>query len=124
MAVTRNPTASKQRADHIADLISEACEKLVELATDWFELNDKESKLQAQRMLNANEVTLMLSARVAASGLSHIALNLLRTETPMPHPFFEIRVPMQPWTLGLPEVQPDASEKTSTRPGGSKAPRG
>ena len=123
MAATRNPVASKQRADHIADLISEACEKLVDLATEWFALNDEESLLQAQRMMNANEVTLMLSARVADSGLSHVALNLLRTETPMPRPFFEIQVPMQPWTMGLPEMPPDAPTP-STRTFRRKGPRG
>jgi len=119
----RNPTASKQRADNIADLISEACEKLVDLAVEWFELNDKESLLQAQRMLNDHQVTLMLSTRVAASGLSHIALNLLRTETPMPRPFFEIQVPMQPWTLGLPEMPSSASTQASPQPTRPKGPR-
>ena len=123
MALTRNPTASKQRADHIADLVSEACEKLVDLAAEWFAINDKESLVHAQRMMNANEVTLMLSARVAESGLSHIALNLLRTETPMPRPFFEIQVPMQPWALGLPEIPSDASTQGSDRPPRPKAPR-
>ena len=51
-------------------------------------------------MLDANEVTLMLSVHTEASGLAHIALNLLRTEIPMPRPFFEVRVPMLRWTLG------------------------
>ena len=122
MATSRNPIGAKERADDVADLVSQACEKLVELANDWFALNDREAVQHAHRMINAKEVTLMLSARVAESGLSHIALNLLRTETPMPRPFFEIQVPMLPWTLGLPDAplddpsrRPEASKTKSRR---------
>src|SRR5690242_4103605 len=79
-------------------MIAPACEKLVELATEWFELNDQDGLEQARKMLDANEVTLMLSVHLEASGLGHIALNLLRTDTPMPRPFFEVRVPMLRWT--------------------------
>ena len=99
MATTRQPIHAKERADEIADLISAACEKLVELSTEWFELNDQEGLNHARSMLSAGEVKLMLSAHLEKSGLGHISLNLLRTEIPMPRPFFEVRVPMLPWTL-------------------------
>ncbi len=100
MATTRQPIHAKDRADEIADLISAACEKLVQLSNEWFELNDEEGLLHARRLLKAKEVTLMLSTHLEArGGLAHIALNLLRTEFPMPRPFFEVRVPMLPWTL-------------------------
>ena len=95
----RQPSNAKARADEIADMISPACEKLVELASEWFEVNDQQGLDHARRMLDANEVTLMLSVHTEASGLAHIALNLLRTELPMPRPFFEVRVPMLRWTV-------------------------
>jgi len=117
VARIQRPVEAKERADEIADLISEVCEKLVDLSTEWFELNDKEGLRHAQRMLDAQEVTLMISARVER-GLAHVALNLLRTETPMPRPYFEVQVPMSPWTLGVPGVLFD--EPTSARPKGAK----
>lgn len=104
MATTRQPIQAKERADEIADLISAACEKLIQLSSEWFDLNDEEGLLHARRMLNAKEVSLMLSAHLEASGMAHIALNLLRTEFPMPRPFFEVRVPMLPWTLNSPDA--------------------
>ena len=55
--------------------------------------------IMPRRMLDDDEVTLMLSVHIEASGLAHIALNLLRTEFPMPRPFFEVRVPMLRWTV-------------------------
>ena len=96
-----NPSRTKQRADEIAELISEAGEKLVELSIQWFELNDEQGLSHARRMLNSHEVTLMLSAHLEA-GIGHISLNLLRTGIPMPRPFFEIKTPMLPWTLDSP----------------------
>ena len=95
---THQPSRAKQRADEIADLISSAGEKLVELSIQWFELNDEQGLTHARRMLNAKEVTLMLSAHLEA-GMGHISLNLLRTDVPMPRPFFEIKTPMLSWTL-------------------------
>ena len=95
----RQPSNAKARADEIADMVSPACEKLVELASEWFEVNDQQGLDHARRMLDADEVTLMLSVHMEASGLAHIALNLLRTEIPMPRPFFEVRVPMLRWTV-------------------------
>jgi hypothetical protein len=111
VATARQPIRAKERADEIADLISAACEKLVELSNEWFELNDEEGLLHARRMLNAKEVTLMLSTHLEASGLGHIALNLLRTDFPMPRPFFEVRVPMLPWTLNSANVAIDAATR-------------
>ena len=112
MATTRQPIHAKDRADEIADLISAACEKLVQLSNEWFELNDEEGLLHARRLLKAEEVTLMLSAHLEArGGLAHIALNLLRTEVPMPRPFFEVRVPMLPWTLNSAHVPIDAATR-------------
>jgi hypothetical protein len=99
--VARQPSRTKQRADEIAELISEAGEKLVELSIQWFELNDEQGLSHARRMLNSQEVTLMLSAHLQA-GIGHISLNLLRTGIPMPRPFFEIKTPMLPWTLDSP----------------------
>ena len=99
MKKIRQPDLARQRADHIGDMIAPACEKLVELATEWFELNDQDGLEQAREMLDANEVTLLLSVHLEASGLGHIALNLLRTDTPMPRPFFEVRTPMLRWTV-------------------------
>lgn len=117
MATTRQPIHAKDRADEIADLISAACEKLVQLSNEWFELNDEEGLLHARRLLKAKEVTLMLSAHLEASGgLAHIALNLLRTEFPMPRPFFEVRVPMLPWTLNSADVPIDAATRGSDNP--------
>ena len=98
---THQPSRAKQRADEIADLITTAGEKLVELSIQWFELNDEQGLSHARRMLNSNEVTLMLSAHLEA-GIGHISLNLLRTGIPMPRPFFEIKTPMLPWTLDSP----------------------
>ena len=106
----RQPSNIKARADEIGDMISPACEKLVELATEWFELNDQRALNHARRMLGANDVTLMLSVHMEASGLAHIALNLLRTEIPMPRSFFEVRVPMLRWTLG--SIDQTAPSKT------------
>lgn len=121
MARTQQPIEAKERADQIAGLITEACEKLVDLSTEWFALNDNEGLIHAHRMLRAREVTLMLSARVEQSGLAHIGLNLLRTETPMPRPFFEIQVPMMEWTLNAPGVlfddQPHAPRAASRQKG-------
>jgi hypothetical protein len=99
MAKIRQPARAKERADEIADLISAAGEKLVALSNEWFELNDEEGLRHARQMLDAKEVSLMLSVHLEPSGLGHIALNLLRTETPMPRPYFEVRVPMLPWSL-------------------------
>jgi len=117
VARIQRPAEAKERADEIADLVSEVCEKLIELSNEWFELNDKEGSRHAQRMLDAQEVTLMLSARVE-KGLAHIALNLLRTEIPMPRPYFEVQVPMSPWTLGVPGVMFD--EPIPGRPKGAR----
>ena len=100
--MARKPSRSQQRSDEIAELISEAGEKLVGLAINWFELNDKQGLSHARRLLDSNEVTLMLSAHVGEDGMGHISLNLLRTSVPMPHPFFEIKTPMLPWTLDSP----------------------
>jgi len=118
VARKQQPIEAKERADEIAGLISEACEKLVDLSTEWFALNDKEGLVHAHRMLRAREVTLMLSAHVEQSGLAHIGLNLLRTETPMPRPFFEIQVPMLEWTLNAPGVlfdDPAQAAKASSK---------
>jgi hypothetical protein len=109
VATIRQPIHAKERADEIADLISAACEKLVKLSNEWNELNDEEGLSHARRMLNLNEVTLMLSAHLDASGLAHIALNLLRRESPMPRPYFEVRAPMLPWTLNSADVPVDAA---------------
>jgi len=105
----RQPSRTKERADEIADLISAAGEKLVELSIQWFELNDERGLSHARQMLNAKEVTLMVSAHLEA-GMAHISLNLLRTEIPMPRPFFEIQAPMLPWTLDSPSI-PFGAEK-------------
>ena len=105
----RQPSRTKERADEIADLISAAGEKLVELSIQWFELNDERGLSHARRMLAAKEVTLMVSAHLEG-GMAHISLNLLRTEIPMPHPFFEIQAPMLPWTLDSPSI-PFGAEK-------------
>ncbi len=99
MTKIRQPDRVKDRSDDIADHVAAAGEKLVELATEWFELNDPEALDQARGMLNANEVTLMLSVHSAPSGLAHVALNLLRTDSPMPKPLFEVRVPMLRWAM-------------------------
>jgi hypothetical protein len=99
MAKIRQPARAKERADEIADLVSAAGEKLVALSNEWFELNDEQGLRHARQMLDAKEVSLMLSVHLEPSGLGHIAINLLRTETPMPRPFFEVRVPMLPWSL-------------------------
>jgi hypothetical protein len=120
VARMQQPIEAKERADEIADLITEACEKLVDLSTEWFALNDKEGLIHAHRMLRSREVTLMLSARVEQSGLAHIGLNLLRTETPMPRPFFEIQVPMMEWTLNAPGVLFDDPAHAPKLPGKEK----
>jgi hypothetical protein len=106
---THQPSRAKQRADEIADLITTAGEKLVELSIQWFELNDEQGLTHARRMLNSKEVTLMLSAHLEA-GMGHISLNLLRTDIPMPRPFFEIKTPMLAWTLDSPGI-PFGAEK-------------
>ena len=111
MATARQPVRAKERADEIADLISAACEKLVELSNEWFELNDEQGLLHARQMLNGKEVTLMLSTHLEASGLGHISLNLLRTDFPMPRPYFEVRVPMLPWTLNSANLPIDAATR-------------
>ena len=108
----RQPSRTKERADEIADLISAAGEKLVELSIQWFELNDERGLSHARRMLAAKEVTLMVSAHLEA-GMAHISLNLLRTEIPMPRPFFEIQAPMLPWTLNSPNI-PFGAEKLNS----------
>jgi len=100
----RQPMRAKERADEIADLISAAGEKMVELSLEWFELNDERGLAHARRMLDAREVKLMLSAHLEESGAARIALNLLRTDIPMPRPFFEVQAPMLPWTLNSPDV--------------------
>ena len=107
MASVRHPVGAKQRTDEIADLISAACEKLIDLSNEWFELNDKHALRHARQMLARNEVTLMLSTHLEASGLAHISLNLLRTAVPMPRPYFEVRVPMLPWKLEGEEANDD-----------------
>ena len=108
----RQPSRTKERADEIADLISAAGEKLVELSIQWFELNDERGLSHARRMLDAKEVTLMVSAHVEG-GMAHISLNLLRTEIPMPHPFFEIQAPMLPWTFDSNNIPFGAEKVTS-----------
>ena len=119
----RQPSRTKERADEIADLISAAGEKLVELSIQWFELNDERGLSHARRMLDAKEVTLMVSTHLAG-GMAHISLNLLRTEIPMPRPFFEIQAPMLPWTLdsnnipfGAEKVKSDSSIWPESRNG-------
>lgn len=102
MATVRHPGGAKERADEIGDLISAACEKLIQLSNEWFELNDPHGLQHARKMLAANEVTLMLSTYLEESGLAHMSLNLLRTDVPMPRPYFELRVPMPQWSLGAP----------------------
>jgi len=109
VARTRHPIDTKERTDEIADLISAATEKLIQLSTEWFELNDKEGLAHARRMLDDKEVTLMLSTHVDESGLAHVSLNLLRTKFPMPRPYFELKVPMLPWTLNPAGVSIDAA---------------
>ena len=99
MPKIRQPAHAKDRADEIGDLISAACEKLSALSTEWFELNDQRGLEHARSMLSAGEVSLMLSVHQEASGLAHIAVHLLRTKIPMPRPYFEVQVPMLPWTL-------------------------
>jgi hypothetical protein len=108
MGKIRQPAGAKERADEIGDLVSAACEKLAELSTEWFELNDRDGLQHARRMLDANEVSLMLSMHMEQSGLAHISLHLLRTEIPMPRPFFEVRVPMPRWTLNSTDPPLDA----------------
>jgi hypothetical protein len=95
----RQPANAKNRADHIGDLISEACEELIGLSREWFELNDPAGLEDARRMLDAKEIRLMVSVHQEESGLAHVALNLLRTDYPMRKPFFEVRVPMLQSTL-------------------------
>ena len=119
----RQPSRTKERADEIADLISAAGEKLVELSIQWFELNDERGLSHARRMLDAKEVTLMVSTHLEG-GMAHISLNLLRTEIPMPRPFFEIQAPMLPWTLdsnnipfGAEKVKSDSSIWPESRNG-------
>jgi hypothetical protein len=107
MEKIRQPAGAKERADEIGDLVSAVCEKLAALSTEWFELNDPDGLRRARRMLDAKEVSLMLSMHMEESGLAHIALHLLRTETPMPRPFFEVRVPMLHWTLASMELPLD-----------------
>ena len=107
MQKIRQPAGAKERADEIGDMVSVVCEKLVALSTEWFELNDADGLRRARRMLDAKEVSLMLSMHLEESGLAHIALHLLRTETPMPRPYFEVRVPMLHWTLNSTELPLD-----------------
>jgi hypothetical protein len=116
VANMRQPLHAKERADEIADLISAAGEKLVELSGEWFELNDRQGLAQARQMLNANEVTLMLSAHLRPNGLAHIALNLLRTETDMPRPYFEVQVPMLKWALRSANDSIEAAKRATDRP--------
>ena len=68
-------------------------------------LNDERGLSHARRMLDAREVKLMLSAHLEESGAARIALNLLRTDIPMPRPFFEVQAPMLPWTLNSPNAR-------------------
>lgn len=56
MKSIRQPSNARGRADEIGDMIAPACEKLVELATEWFELNDQHGLDRARRMLDANAV--------------------------------------------------------------------
>ena len=107
----RQPIRAKERADEIADLISAAGEKMVELSLEWFELNDERGLSHARRMLDAREVKLMLSAHLEQSGAARIALNLLRTDIPMPRPFFEVQAPMLPWTLNSVNALPGGPER-------------
>jgi hypothetical protein len=48
------------------------------------------------------------------SGLAHIALHLLRTENPMPRPYFEVRVPTLPWTLNSTDLPIDPTPVSSS----------
>lgn len=107
----RQPIRAKERADEIADLISAAGEKMVELSLEWFEMNDERGLSHARRMLDAKEVKLMLSAHLEETGVARIALNLLRTDIPMPRPFFEVQTPMLPWTLSSADVLAGAAER-------------
>jgi hypothetical protein len=107
----RQPIRAKERADEIADLISAAGEKMIELSLEWFELNDERGLSHARRMLDAREVKLMLSAHLEESGAARIALNLLRTDIPMPRPFFEVQAPMLPWTLNSANVLTGGPER-------------
>ena len=109
MGKIRQPAGAKERADEIGDLVSAVCEKLAALSTEWFELNDPEGLSHARRMLDAKEVSLMLSMHLEDSGLAHIALHLLRAETPMPRPYFEVRVPMLHWTISSTELPLDVT---------------
>ena len=108
MQKMRQPAGAKERADEIGDMVSVVCEKLAALSTEWFELNDADGLRRARRMLDAKEVSLMLSMYLEESGLAHIALHLLRTETPMPRAYFEVRVPMPRWTLNSTDPPLDA----------------
>ena len=116
MPKIRQPLHAKDRADEIGDLISAACEKIGALSTEWFELNDRQGLDHARRMLKAREVSLMLSVHQEASGLAHVAVHLLRTEIPMPRPYFEVQVPMLPWTLDAEEAPPGASQLREQTP--------
>ena len=49
-------------------------------------------------------------------GMGHISLNLLRTDAPMPRPFFEIKTPMLPWTLDSGSI-PFGAEKVRSDSG-------
>ena len=108
METTRQPANAKERADEIGDLISSACEKLILLSKEWFELNDPVGLTNARKMLDANEILLMLSVHQEKSGLAHVALHLLRTEYPMPRPFFEVCVPMLRATLDQIDPRPQS----------------
>lgn len=99
MEKLRQPSNAKGRADHIGDLVSDACEELLKLSTEWFELNDPEGLSEARRLLDAKRVEVIVIVSQESSGLAHISLNLVRTDAPMPRPFFEVRVPMLPSTL-------------------------
>ena len=120
MKKIRQPDDVRNRSHEIADLINDACEKLVELSSEWSELNDAEGAADAQRMLSSREVTLLVTARVE-KGLGCVGIHLLRTDAPLPKPYFEIRVPMSPWTLGTTPIAFDEPAYLSPRrrPSGS-----
>src|ERR1700751_140220 len=84
---------------------------MIELSLEWFELNDERGLSHARRMLEAKEVKLMLSAHLEETGVARIALNLLRTDIPMPRAFLEVQAPMLPWTLTSADILVSGAER-------------
>ncbi len=111
MQTVRQPANAKSRADQIGDMISVACEELIQLTKEWYELNDPEPIKDMRRMLDADEVMFMVSIHQEKSGLAHIALHLARTRDPLPKSIFEVRVPMLQGTLGYPVPQPTVAQR-------------